>query len=244
MFTGNPSASCLNEAFSRAARPGLKFACVQRIARAPENSGRPVGVGKVTRFGKRKIQPASFVNNAMTKRPARRPNPFGQACWKEKTTPFRSGFICRKGELSLRYPHFPPGDPLGTGKEGRQDVWGYDPLGECHWGAGDAVENVERNVRNSSGRGRPVGVGRNGYGPVWGCSPAEECCWAQGTVRYVERAAWNSSRRGRLGWGKGGKENAYPEFSGRQAGVLGKQKTGRDKMGKRGRRPPYFSAAP
>ena len=47
---------------------------------------------------------------------ARRPNPFGQAFWKEKTTPFRNGFICRKGELSLRYPHFPPDDPLGEAK--------------------------------------------------------------------------------------------------------------------------------
>ncbi len=94
---------------------GNLFICHQRVARAP-------GEFRATRWGngKRKIQLASLVNNAMTKRPARRPNLFGQAFWKEKTTLFRSGFIYRKGELSLfvsSLPAFSAGRPVGNGKK-------------------------------------------------------------------------------------------------------------------------------
>ena len=95
----------------------------------PENSGIPVGIGKVTRFGKRKIQPASFVNNAMTKRPARRPKNFGQAFWGEKNNTLSEWVHLSQGRIVSSLPAFSAGRPVGIGRKG------------CGWACGASHPN-------------------------------------------------------------------------------------------------------
>ena len=128
----------------------------------PENSGRPVGVGKVTRFGKRKIQPASLVNNAMTKRPARRPNPHsGRPFGKKKQHPFGMGsFVARANCLFV------------TRIFRRTTRWGRQNRGGSLWnktkqGCGPVCEGA---VRRGTARWGNV-AGRRGRSGMWNEPP-------------------------------------------------------------------------
>ena len=127
----------------------------------PENSGRPVGVGKVTRFGKRKIQPASFVNNAMTKRPARRPNPHSGRPVEKKQHPFGMGsFVARANCLFV------------TRIFRRTTRWGRQNRGGSLWnktkqGCGPVCEGA---VRRGTARWGNV-AGRRGRSGMWNEPP-------------------------------------------------------------------------